>query len=186
MAIPLPNPNINDFDINDVQTWSSNHIAEGLTLADVNVNSDGSLNKKGVSLLRDFEVEEAGTTFNFTGINSKYVLVLIDFTFTETTSMTTNIYIKTNEVPETWFSSGAFSTRSHAANARNIGLFVISVEKGYIDSFGFDAGINGYANITKSVTDAFITNIIATNIKDVQVTTNTALPAGTKIKVYGY
>lgn len=186
MAIPNPNPNIKDGVIVDNKTWSSNKIKEGLTLADVNVNSDGSLNKKVVSLLRDFEVEEAGTTFNFTDINSKHVLILIDFTFTETTSMTTNIFIKTDEVPGSWFTSGAFATRSHTANARNIALFGVSVEKGYVDSFGFDASINGYANLTKSMTDAFITNIIATNIKDVQVTTNTALPIGTKIKVYGY
>ena len=43
MAIPLPNPNINDFDINDVQTWSSNKLKEGFEAVGATINNDGSI-----------------------------------------------------------------------------------------------------------------------------------------------
>ena len=184
MAIKNPNPNIKDFEVNDNTTWSSAHIAAGLQAAGVEVGSEGSFEHKKVSLLSSLTVDTAGTTFNF-DVNAKFVLIVVDSTFTETTTLTTNIYLKT-DMQSTYFTSGAFSTRSHTANTRGITLMRLSVERGFVDSYGTDAGINGYATITKSATEAFINNILANNITSVQVLFNNAVPVGTTIKIYGY
>lgn len=83
MAIPLPNPNINDFDVNDVQTWSSNKINSAIEEAeDIIDDTEVSETKtysssKIASLIPELPTPSASNKGKVVGVNyaGKYVLI---------------------------------------------------------------------------------------------------------------
>ena len=63
MAIPLPNPNINDFDTNDVQTWSSSKISREIpTITNFIVNF--SYDENELKWFSDKTFSEVLTAYN--------------------------------------------------------------------------------------------------------------------------
>ena len=186
MSIPLPNPNINDFDTNDVQTWSSAHIAAGLNAAGVDVGPDGEVDTVKYQLLKDYAVDTAGNSFEFTGLNCYEVFIVINFTADAAVTMAIYTNIKTPEKNDAYFATPTLLRSSVSSGSKYTGTGLLTCKHGLIRGYGMLAGENSYGSATQRNNTGYITNIIGSKISDLHITSSDNLPVGTTIKVYGY
>lgn len=184
MAIPLPNPNINDFDTNDVQTWSSNKLKEGFEAVGGSVGSDGSVEHKYAQVVYDATLEEASQNINIEGINARKVLVFIDVTFSDAGSIAFVLLSKTDKSPDTFVTTSAHTTRSVTANTQNYVKLFADCTDGILNGYGLSGNVGSYVNLTSSLIQAYTEIIDSKVMKDIRIYCSVALPVGTKIKVY--
>lgn len=186
MAIKNPNPNIKDFEVNDNTTWSSAHIAAGLVNAGVAVGPDGEVDAVKYQLLKDYAVDTAGNSFEFTGLNCNEVFIVINFTADAAVTMTIYTNIKTPEKNDAYFATPTLLRSSVSSGSKYTGTGLLTCKHGLIHGYGMLAGENSYGSATQRNNTGYIANIIGTKIKDLQITSSDNLPAGTNIKIYGY
>lgn len=184
MAIPLPNPNINDFDTNDVQTWSSNKLKEGFEAAGISIGSDGNIEHKYAQVVYDVTLEEAAQTIDIEGINARKILVFIDVTFSDSGSVAFVLMAKTDKSPDTFVTTSAHSTRTVTANTENYVKLVADCSDGILTGYGLFGNVGAYVNLTSSLVQAYTNIIDSKNMKDIRIYCSTNLPVGSKIKVY--
>lgn len=184
MAIPLPNPNINDFDTNDVQTWSSNKLKDGLAYAGVEIGSEGELIPATAKKVADIEVEEASSTVIFNDLNCKKIMVVVDVTFDETGSYIFTLQAKTDKSPDSFVNTAAYATRSYTANTRYITRLYADCSSGIMQGYAVATVPNSYGNPSMSNFTNYLDNIDSSIFKTVQVYCSVNIPVGTKITVY--
>ena len=185
MAIKNPNPNIKDFEVNDNTTWSSAHIAAGLNVAGVNVNSDGSLQNKGYTLLKDITTTEDLTTVNLDVSNLTAVFIVMNVKYIATTTSSISL-LATSPDYSTPFNTSAFVTRSFTADTDFSVLLMAECTKGLIKGEGLVTTVNGNGSSTIKNYANYRSNILTSVFKTLQIDATVALPTGTTIKVYGY
>ena len=182
MAIKNPNPNIKDFEVNDNTTWSSAHIAEGLQAAGVDVGAGGSVDPVKASLIKTITTEEALSSIEITGLNHRFLLIVVNLNYAATTSVTSNVRIKTDTATSYKYSPACFN-RSLTGGSDYIAFYVLDCTKGVTTGYGYINASNGYTNIMAlPVTSSPIDNVIT----DVELRYSAAAPTGTTVTVYGY
>ena len=185
MAIKNPSPNIKDFEVNDNTTWSSAHIAAGLTVAGVNVNSDGSLQNKCYKLLKEITTTEELTTVNLGISDLTAVFIIMNVKYAATTTSSISL-LATSPDYSTPFNTSAYATRSFTADTDFSVILMAECTKGLIKGEGLVTAVNGNGNSTIKNYANYRNNILTSVFKTLQIDATSALPAGTSIKVYGY
>ena len=185
MAIKNPSPNIKDYEVNENTTWSSAHIAAGLGAAGVNVNSDGSLQNKGYTLLKDITTTEDLTTVNLDVSNLTAVFIVMNVKYAATTTSSISL-LATSPDYSTPFNTSAFATRSFTADTDFSVLLMAECTKGLIKGEGLVTAVNGNGSSTIKNYANYRSNILTSVFKTLQIDATAALPTGTTIKVYGY
>ena len=185
MAIPLPNPNINDFDTNDVQTWSSAHIAAGLTAAGVAVGLEGTVNPKKMTLLADVILNETSDSYTLIQTDLTMVFAIVSVNFDLTTSTNFSIIVTTPE-QSTAFIAGAYCNRSYTGGSDFKNTLYSSCKSGLALGWGCVSAANSNGPLTMNNNNAYTNNIVASKYSTVTIKCADSMPIGTKIKVYGY
>ena len=185
MAIPLPNPNINDFDTNDVQTWSSNKLKEGFEAAGVVVDSDGYVAPKQMTLIYSETLEEGKYSIELENVNCKSIYFFIDFIPGSSGSYSHYLRIKTNSITS-YAVSPAYVSKNYTADTESIVKLYVDTSKGVIDGCATASNKNGIATIGSYNASAVFDNPLADNITSVILTSNNEMPVGTVVKVYAY
>ena len=185
MAIPLPNPNINDFDTNDVQTWSSNKMKEGFDIAGVVVNTDGSLQNKSYKLLKDITTTEDLTSINLDVSDLTAVFIVMNVKYAATTTSNISL-LATSPDYSTPFNTSAYASRSFTADTDFSVILMAECTKGLIKGEGLVTNVNGNGSSTIKNYANYRSNILTSVFKTLQIDASAALPTGTTIKVYGY
>ena len=186
MAIPLPNPNINDFDTNDVQTWSSNKLKEGFEAVGGSVGSDGSIEPKNAKLISTITTEESATSVDVNIDNMTEIIVIATVTFTETITNNLFLSVKTPENPNSFISTPALCNRSFTANAPITCYLKIDCKNGLLKGLGCASASNSYGTVNVYNSTQSLANLLTTKFTALRVQSVNAMPAGTEIKVYGY
>ena len=185
MAIPLPNPNINDFDTNDVQTWSSNKLKGGFLAVGGSIGSDGSIVAKQPTKLATVTLDSAVTEYDVIFDSPvKDVIVLVGVTFSSTASYVFTLKAKTVESSDTFIGTSAYCTRSFTADTAYIVKLHADCIKGLLDGEGFASVPNSYGNVMTSLPSDYVTNIITSGINSIKVTCSTSMPIGTTIDIF--
>lgn len=185
MAIPLPNPNINDFDTNDVQTWSSNKLKEGFEAVGGSVGSDGSVTPKQIKLLADVTTTEASDTYTVDITDATEVLAIINVNFDSTASASFNFNITSPEQSNA-FTPGAYCSRSYTGGSEFKNTLYAHCKNGLAIGYGCVTTANGTGNLSMSNTNNYTNNIVCSKFSTVAIKCSESMPVGTKIKVYGY